>query len=302
MIPKFPRSRSLKVGDKKDVADYISSFLPYSDFDFTSMWSWNTDQKFKISILNKNLVVQFSDYISGEPFFSFIGLSDVNDTIARIIAYAERKGIFAPVRLIPEEVAIKLDKSRFIVEEDRDNFDYVYSVQDLHGMKGSLFSDMRNQLSRTEKRHKGVKLSSLDLQNEDHVKQIRELFREWKNNKEEGLEAEKELLAIERLLILSKGRQARFSTVGVFDKEQLIAFAINELLRNGYAISHFVKANTSYAGIYAFVMHAMAKSLLSQDCQYLNYEQDLGLENLRYAKMCFRPVRFLKKYQVSVKK
>ena len=46
-------------------------------------------------------------------------------------------------------------------------------------------------------------------------------------------------------------------------------------------------------------MQESAKYLLERGVQMLNFEQDLGIPNLRQAKLGFRPHSFLKKYRVS---
>ncbi|MDA1169039.1 MAG: hypothetical protein O3A36_01745, partial [bacterium] len=144
-IPQFPEFKPLELSDREEIIKHTSKFVPYSDFNFTSLWSWDTDKKLKVSNLNQNLVVQFSDYISDEQFLSFIGTNEVNETMSHLLALAEIKGLLSTVKLVPSVVVEKLDTSRFIVEEDRNNFDYIYSVQGLTELKGSLFADIRNQ-------------------------------------------------------------------------------------------------------------------------------------------------------------
>ncbi|OGY35168.1 MAG: hypothetical protein A3E36_00640 [Candidatus Andersenbacteria bacterium RIFCSPHIGHO2_12_FULL_45_11b] len=77
MIPKFPEFKPLEMTDREEIIGYTSKFLPYSDFNFTSMWSWDIDGKIMVSELNGNLVVNFSDYVTSEPFYSLIGDNDI---------------------------------------------------------------------------------------------------------------------------------------------------------------------------------------------------------------------------------
>lgn len=74
MIPEFPQFKLIELSDKGSVEKVTQKYLPYSDFDFISMWCWNIKGKIKISKLNNNLVVRFTDYLSGNPFFSFLGI------------------------------------------------------------------------------------------------------------------------------------------------------------------------------------------------------------------------------------
>ena len=51
---------------------YVEAFTrhhpPYSDFNFLSMWSWDTDGILRIGEINGNLAVRFADYVTGSPF------------------------------------------------------------------------------------------------------------------------------------------------------------------------------------------------------------------------------------------
>ena len=57
MIPEFPKFKNLELSDKNDIEKFTSKFLPYSDFSFVSMWSWDIKGEMRIAQLNGNLVV-----------------------------------------------------------------------------------------------------------------------------------------------------------------------------------------------------------------------------------------------------
>ena len=90
MIPEFPQFKKLELSDRKDLEKFTSKFPPYSDFNFVSMWAWDTKGEMQISQLNGNLVVQFTDYINGKPFFSFLGDSLVLDTIKTLLDFSKK--------------------------------------------------------------------------------------------------------------------------------------------------------------------------------------------------------------------
>ena len=80
----------------------------------------------------------------------------------------------------------------------------------------------------------------------------------------------------------------------------MIAFIISEIRNSEYAVGHFAKTS-SIKGSTAFLLQSLAKILSIKGIKYFNYEQDLGLGNLRTAKERFRPAFFLKKYGISYK-
>lgn len=65
MISEFPQFKKLELADKKDIEKFTSKFPPYSDFNFVSMWSWDIRGEMRVSQLNGNLVVRFTDYLTG---------------------------------------------------------------------------------------------------------------------------------------------------------------------------------------------------------------------------------------------
>ena len=73
MIPGFPEFKKLELSNKEEIENFTSKFPPYSDFNFISMWCWDIKGETRISKFNNNLVVRFTDYLKGNPFFSFFG-------------------------------------------------------------------------------------------------------------------------------------------------------------------------------------------------------------------------------------
>ncbi len=62
---------------------------------------------------------------------------------------------------------------------------------------------------------------------------------------------------------------------------------------------HFVKADKSYKGIYAFINQHFAQSL-DETVKYINFEQDLGNPDLHHSKNSYQPDALLKKYRISL--
>lgn len=302
MVPKFPEFAQLSFDHKEHLEKHLLSFPPYSDFNFTSLWSWSYDQDTYISDLNGNLVIKFKDYITNEPFYTFIGVSKVISTIKTLISESSKNNITPHLKLIPEftlKTAPKLLK-HFEVEEDRDNFDYIYLIQEAIEFRGNKFGAKRNFVNRFKKLYLS-KSKPVDISDEDIQKQFLSLFNTWqKLQGKDPTEIKNELQAIKRLFEHSK--QLNLLSIGIYIKRKLVGFSINEILLNGYAINLFEKADTQYAGIFSYLRQTTAQYLSKYGCNFLNHEQDLGIQGLRTSKMSYNPQFFLKKYVIRPKK
>lgn len=182
MLPKFPDFDKLHISHKKAVEKYTLTFPPYSDHNFTSLLSWNVNLNTHVSTLNGNLVVKMGDYLNGSPVYSFFGTKDILKTVKTMLDYlGNQPG--AVLSLIPE-IAIQAHPNilkEFHIEEDRDNFDYVYSIPEIIGMKGNKFSAKRNFINRFKRLYKSS-YRLIDLKDRLIQKQMLDLFKTWKEN------------------------------------------------------------------------------------------------------------------------
>jgi hypothetical protein len=296
MIPEFPNFKNIELPDKESINKFTCQYPPYSDFNFISMWSWDIRGQMKISQLNDNLVVLFNDYLTGEPFYSFLGKNCIEDTVEKIMNFSEKEGFGLKLRLIHEEVRENNTNKRYIFLPDEDNFDYVYNIKDLFECSGRKYETQRNLINRFNKQSDGVRVEFFDSLN-SLKEDILNLDNDWAKSKiktDGVLEFRNESEALKRIFDF---KDNNLCATCIFKNDVLIAFCINELIPDSdYALAHFAKANILYPGIYAFLLNNNCKFLLAKNKKYLNYEQDLGLPQLRYSKNAFKPIHFLKKY------
>lgn len=296
MIPIFPNFKKVSIEDKKDIELFTYQYKPYSDFNFTSLWVWDTDEKRMISILNDNLVVLFTDYETCELCLSFLGTNKIKHTIDELVDYAKTIGISTTLRYIPEESINNLNTDDFLIEEDRDNFDYIFSMSDLSELSGSKFKEKRHLAEKFFKNNPNLSFEFIDINDLNIKKHIISLFDRWKNKKTHNFEYEER--AIKRLLQTCKNEH--LVVCCMFLNSEMVGFSVDEILPFKYAISHFFKTDNSYNGINEFFNQKISQYLMIKNVDYWNWEQDLGVENLKKSKMKYHPIDFLKKYKVTL--
>jgi hypothetical protein len=297
MLPEFPKFKKLEWKDKIEIENFTLKFPPYSDFNFISLWSWNINDQIRLSQLNKNLVIQFSDYQNGEPFYSFIGVNNVDDTASKLLQLAESEGIGKELRLLSQETIRLIDCKKFITKEDYNNFDYILSVDRLENYRGTKLASKRNYARRFFKKYGSqAEIKRLNLHDLGIQRCVIDLFHAWVLMKGYSWgEAQNEISALSRFFDISD-----FSTIipiGIFVSGNLVAFWFHEVLKNEFVMSHFEKASYAlYDGIYPYLVQETAHFLSSEGIKFINFEQDLGIPGLREGKSDYFPLGYLKKY------
>lgn len=295
-IPQFPSFKRLTFSDKKRIETITSSYPAYSDYNFASLWSYNTQNDFLVSMLHKNLVIRFRDYITKDTFYSFLGTHNIQETIETLFAYLKKKNLKPELKLIPEVTieTLKETKHDFLITEDRDNFDYVYNLSHLSDLNGRFYSKKRNKVKKFLKEHSHMSIQDIHLNDNTTHKHILSVFSKWE---EKQGRSSHEKIAIQRLL--KKAHFFDLLCLGLYSKTDLKAFSIVEIVQNGFVMVHFSKADRSYTGIFETLYKTLADTLREKGSQFLNREQDMGLSRLRHAKQSWGPLYFLKKYTVS---
>ncbi len=296
----FPHFKKLELSDRETIESFVSEYPPYSDFNFTSLWSYNVHDEAEFSFLNDNLVVKFHDYITGEPFYTFIGENKPVETVETLLKSAQENGLAHKLKLIPEVVAKALAnyKHNFSIVEDHANHDYVYSVKDHAELKGRLFQDKRQLVNHFTKNYPDHKVSFLDVREWGAREEVVKLFLTWEEIKHASKEeTEHEFRAVNR--ILDAAQHLNLQTIGIYVNNNLIAFSISNVCQGNHAVAHFEKVHKDFKGASAVIRHEVAKHMQKKNVEFINYEQDLGIEGLRKAKQYWNPTHFLKKYTIS---
>jgi hypothetical protein len=299
MLPIFPNFKKIARGDRHQVLNYTKQFLPYSDYNFNSLWAWNTTDALQISTLNNNLVVKMPNYLTGENVISFLGLNEVKQTISSLLDYASEHTINGGLTLVPEIVISGFRDSTFHIKEDRDNFDYIFSTNQLAMLQGKSYKTKRHLTKRFITNYPEAKFVVNTLSESIAQKKILSVLSNWQDKQAGKLETTLEHTAIKRLLQLAEADNNELILSGVYLETELLAFSIDEKLSNGYALSHFYKIKNEFKGVSEFLNQNTARFLANAGVEFWNWEQDLGIAGMRRSKLSYRPVQYFKKYKIS---
>ncbi len=292
-VPIFPSLRPLTIEDKPLFGEAFRINPPLiSEFTFTNLYAWREPYNLKISSLDSALILR-SDKSGLIRFFYPIGSSDVKAVIEKI----SRDVALCVFIRIPQSTATLLENdSRFKIEPDRDNFDYLYLAQDLISLTGRKYDGKRNLI----KKFKAANIYEYLNLDPANIEECLKFEEEWcavkKCDETEGLRDER--MAINQIL----ENFSLFNLLGgaIRVGGRICAVCVAEKLNPDTLVMHILKANPDITGLYQTITQEfMMRNAIG--FKYINFEQDLGVAGLRKSKLSYQPAEMIKKYTISLK-
>jgi hypothetical protein len=294
--PIFPKFKIVELSDKNDIDEITNAFQPYCDFNFSNIHNWSDpNNPTTYSIHNRNLIIKMVDFTTDRKIVSFLGKNKSLETALLLLKNNEE------LTMVPESsVSDKMRyESELIIEEDISNHDYILSLPDMVRLEGRKFKYKRRSINDFLRLYPNHKVSTIDISGKKAPDDLFDFLKRWKHLKRVSDEdTQREYIALERLIKNSK--YYKMLNVGIYEGKNLIAFTINEI-KGEYAMGGFGKSDYTFNGLSDYMEYATAKILLMANCQFLNYEQDLGIPGLREHKSSWHPITMLKKYKIKRK-
>lgn len=231
--------------------------------------------------------------------YSFPVTENLKEALEILLKDSEEKGIpFKMWGLTLEEVNMveQVMPNTFVFTEDRDSADYIYTSDSLINLPGRKFHSKRNHLSQFSRLYD---FAYEDI-TKDNLQKCEEIAREWckqnGNCGENGLDGE--FCALRKAW---ENFDALSLSGGIISIEgKPVAFTIGEEISSREYILHFEKALSGYSGLYAKINNEFAKRHLEK-YEYVNREEDMGMEGLRKAKLSYNPEIILLRHVAVLK-
>lgn len=184
----------------------------------------------------------------------------------------------------------------FSADYDAENADYVYSARALVELKGRKLHKKKNLLSQFLRNNPGYGCRGILQPDFEECFKLAEKWCRIRSCEIIGFEHETSALkrAFERFMEL----ELEGLVVLVGDKP--IAFSVFERQNRNTAVVHFEKYDPAVKGS-AQVMNWETARRLADKYEYINREQDLGIEGLRRAKQSYCPAFMVKTYRLNRK-
>lgn len=267
-----------------------------SELSYTNLFLWRKKYDFHYDIIDEFLwVINVKDkdtFYFSQP----IGNYDHEEKLIKSIENLKNKYGKIIIKKTDGRLIEILKKSSidFTSVEDRDSFDYIYDFKMIRELEGKLYHKKKNHVNQFISKYTDWEYETLT---NDNIKDVLEMSDQWFLERD-AIELNEEKVGIESILKYFDNLAYSGGLLRVEGK--VVAFTLGEMLNQDTLVIHIEKADTNYKGVYAMVNQ---QYLLHQneDIQWVNREQDLGIEGLRKSKLSYHPVSFIEKFIVTLK-
>lgn len=289
--------------DCKNILDKYFDLVDYEacEYCFTTLYMWKDLYNTKYYVEDDFAIVAGEYENKGFIILPLAKKENMNKAFDFIIKNFEKQHKQIHLKAINKEVVEYLQSvygDRFEYIEERNNFDYIYDGESLRTLAGRKNQKKRNHLNSFVKEY-GDRVEYKKLEEADFDECIN-LLKEWSKDKEESIELDSEFKAIKRIFKNYKKLKDTLKISGIYIDSKLEAFSIGEMLNDNMAVIHVEKANADIRGLYPYINQQFLLNEFS-DVEFVNREEDLGIEGLRKAKLSYHPVKFAEKYTVIEK-
>lgn len=295
-IPSFPDFKPIELDDKAVLDEYLRRYPPLaSEYTFSNLFAWKDAYRYALARFDEGLLIRKREGAASsllQPLVPGDALEAVRAGLDYLRALTPRPRL---ERLGEDFIArLPAEHAEFTVSEDRDNFDYLYSVQELTELAGAKFHDKKNLLKQFENHHHATYLP-LTQELADVCLQFQH---EWCVEKRcESIEGLHQENCAARLMLRYFEQLGLLGGVLLLD-DQLTAYTLGEPLNPETLVIHVEKGRTGVTGVYQAINREFLRHA-ARDVTLVNREQDLGLAGLRKAKMSYNPLRMIRKYVIT---
>lgn len=262
---------------------------------FANLCSWGYQQ----ATIYDNHMVLFSCFHGHYMYPYPVGCGDKRAVLDAIIADAKEREI--PLRLtsLNEEAKETLENlypGKFRFYYNPDSFDYVYDINDLADLAGRKYHRKRNHYKRFQKNFPNYKS---EIITSDSLSAIKQFCVDWYADKSaESPDSDFEMERTALFKVLDAYEDLGMEGMALYNGDKLLAITLGSQMTFDTFDVQFEKALSEADGAYAAINCEFAGYIRSKfpHIQYLDREEDMGIEGLRKAKQSYYPHHQIEKY------
>lgn len=289
--------KSLELKDK----DIIDSYLQQqnyraSDLCFTNLYCWGKKFDTQFATTPDWLFIRFKDNSGRNSYLKPIGTGNLKDAIDLIVENHSSFTTPFQLRGVTKEMIAKIELAmpgRFNYRLNRSVSDYIYTTEKLIHLTGKKLQSKRNHINRF-KRENDWKYHSLTGK-PALVRECKDMLDKWMEVNKEEKDPSLAYDDYATTLMLDNFEYLNLKGGLICINNEIAAFTIGEPLTKDTVVVHVEKAFTTIHGAYTIINQQFVENEVSEFL-YVNREEDMGIENLRQAKLSYHPDILLEKY------
>lgn len=288
--------RDIEIGDKAVFKEYTRG---YSNVEacFGNMYLWRESWHIKIGFEEDALYVLMENGVYPSfmlPPFMKDADADITGPVLKCEKYMRSvydkplrfKGVTAQTK---QRIELQM-ADEFVFTEDRPNYEYVYKSEDLASLVGKKYSAKRNHINKLIISH-AFEYRVYTGEYYEQCVALQESWIEAKGGMNDDFSDE---------LFVTKEALKNIDALGIkcgllIVDGKMEAFSIGEQHGDNMAVIHIEKANPHLQGAFPLINREFVRNEW-MDVEYVNREEDMGIEGMRRAKMSYNPVFLVEKY------
>ena len=271
---------------------------PSADYTFGNLYLWNETYHQSLAYVGDHALIRVTEDGAHFRYLFPIGAKDPSSAIELLFAEAKAAGQRLSIVGATEAQLASLPPAlldRFTVTETRDHADYLYRAESLATRAGRTLHGTRNHINAFSAAH-DWQLKPLTPADFDAC---RDILAAWEAN------AELANIAERRAILRALDAFAELSLFGALltVEGRPVAFTVGEMIGEDILCVHFEKTLPDFRSAYPVINREFVRMVREQHpaLSLVNREDDMGLDNLRAAKLSYLPELLLRKFALQAK-
>jgi len=294
--------KKIELADKQWIDELLSlADLPGCHQNFTNIFAWSEINNYRVARVKDYLVVKGGLDKEKKYYFYPAGQGDLQTVIEEMkqdAAQNQHKFILLGVSPENRESLNRLYPDKFVYQDTRDDYDYVFYLDKLVQLAGKKLQAKRNHINRFKANHQEWKIEEISL---DNLAECWEMNIEWckRNDCEDVDQLATEFCAVTRCFDNYQALQLEGALLRLDGR--VIAFTMGERQNSDTYVIHIEKAFGDIQGAYQMINREFAEIIQQKYPQlvYVNREEDMGFEGLRKAKLSYYPDKMEEKFSAE---
>ena len=283
----------------------IEEFRKYYDYstalgcdsNLLNAYLWRNEYNIKFAMYDETLLkAYFKDDGSVWGYCMPTG-KNIKGALEEIFADAQERNQKPHIVMLTNGQKAMLESlfpGKFDFVRSPENQDYLYLTKELVMLQGKKFHAKRNHISRFYRNYPENHFETIDASNKEDAFSV---VIGWHKENNMNIDDSEEVRAVREALDNIDEFKMQGAVLYVEDKP--VAMTLGSEISDRVFDINFEKALRAYDGVYAVINNEFAQTLTAYE--YINREEDMGIEGLRKSKLSYNPVIILDRFNAKLR-